>query len=61
MEKKPWQKPELIPLTRCKPQEAVLSTCKYYNTSGDPTVACTNCVKTTTFACDTQCSGYHAS
>jgi hypothetical protein len=28
MEKKTWHRPELISLTRTKPQESVLSTCK---------------------------------
>jgi len=29
MEKKPWQKPELIVLVRSRPEEAVLTGCKY--------------------------------
>jgi len=28
-EKQPWQKPELVVLVRSKPEEAVLTTCKF--------------------------------
>ncbi len=34
IEKKPWQKPELIILVRSKPEEMVLSSCKISPTSG---------------------------
>lgn len=34
MEKKTWHRPELISLTRTKPQESVLSTCKLAQIQG---------------------------
>ncbi len=34
MDKKQWQKPELIVLVRSKPEEAVLQACKGYSNSG---------------------------
>ena len=43
MEKKTWQKPELISLERVKPQESVLNTCKHWSINGDPTTDCTGC------------------
>ena len=61
MEKKTWQKPELISLTRCKTPEAVLSTCKYYQMSGDPGTNCAGCLQDSQdHPCD-DCSGYYAS
>ena len=43
MEKKAWIKPELISLERGKPQESVLTECKYHQMSGDPTTSCNEC------------------
>ena len=42
MMKKQWQKPELLVLTRSKPEEGVLTTCKQYETYGPwgPTLYC---------------------
>lgn len=60
MEKKAWRKPELISLTRCKPAEAVLTTCKYYMMSGDPGTNCAGCLVDGAHPCDV-CSGYEAS
>ena len=45
MDKKVWIKPELVSLTRCKPEEAVLSACKFWSSSGDPTTYCTGCLQ----------------
>lgn len=44
MEKKTWQKPELIALTRCQPQEAVLTFCKFDDLPSDPATYCVGCV-----------------
>jgi hypothetical protein len=40
--KRPWQRPELIVLVRSKPEEAVLTACKYlgYMTGGPGYVEC---------------------
>jgi len=46
MEKSIWQKPELISLTRCQQQEAVLDTCKYVQIPGDPATFCVACRQT---------------
>jgi len=43
MEKKTWMKPEPISLTRCKPQESLLTLCKWHSSSGDPVLNCTGC------------------
>ncbi|MBU0493047.1 MAG: hypothetical protein KKB13_14470 [Chloroflexi bacterium] len=54
MNKKQWQKPELIVLVRGKPEEAVLATCKidwifaepgnfYINCRGDLEIPCNPC------------------
>jgi len=45
MKNKPWKKPELVVLTRSKPEEGVLSFCKWLapNDSG-PNAAAAACV-----------------
>jgi|PlaIllAssembly_1097288.scaffolds.fasta_scaffold2900200_1 hypothetical protein len=59
MDKKSWQKPELISLTRCNPEEAVLDTCKYTMLSGDPGTNCTGCLEVSN-VCE-ECSRYQES
>ncbi|MBC8446887.1 MAG: hypothetical protein H8D78_03980 [Chloroflexi bacterium] len=49
MNKKQWQKPELIVLVRSKPEEAVLTACKGAAMPGADAVAQRNCV--TVFGC----------
>jgi hypothetical protein len=45
LEKKPWQKPQLVSLVRRDPQEAVLDVCKASlgAASGDPSTSYTGC------------------
>jgi hypothetical protein len=60
MDKKTWIKPELISLTRCRPEEAVLDVCKYGQISPDPSTNCTGCVQGTVGDC-TRCEQYSSS
>lgn len=52
MEKKTWQKPELISLERTKPQESVLTTCKYGDAPGDPGTSCSGCRQPSGLGCN---------
>lgn len=61
MDKKTWTKPELISLTRCGPEEAVLAACKYGSTLSDPVTVCVGCVgQVASYVCF-ECDQYTAS
>lgn len=51
--KKVWEKPSLVILTRNKPEESVLSNCKYSGEAAGPQASWWNCQGT---ACGSVCA-----
>jgi len=54
--KKTWQKPQLLILTRSKPEEAVLLACKYFLILTGETGSNGNCERTVADNCYEVCS-----
>lgn len=56
MEKKRWQKPELVTLVRSRPEEAVLATCKFDFIDSGPVGSAGSCRNAACADCATRAS-----
>ena len=54
--KKEWSEPELIVLVRSKPEEAVLTSCKYWEIGGSIQAVASGCSQNCTGPCSDQLS-----
>jgi hypothetical protein len=56
--KREWERPRLISLVRSRPEEAVLSACKYTSGTGaaGPSAAYNRCTTGASWRCTSECS-----